>query len=128
MYAIQYNVIEVIHMVDTNAIIEQTKSEMRRGLIVLTTLSLLKEPHYGYSLIQTLEEKGLPIEGNTLYPLLRRLEKQGLLLSEWETDASKPRKYYRITNQGETVLESLIDAYKTSTKSLNQILGVYENE
>jgi len=128
VYAIQYNVIEVIHMVDTNAIIEQTKSEMRRGLIVLTTLSLLKEPHYGYSLIQTLEEKGLPIEGNTLYPLLRRLEKQGLLLSEWETDASKPRKYYRITNQGETVLESLIDAYKTSTKSLNQILGVYENE
>jgi DNA-binding PadR family transcriptional regulator len=115
-------------MVDINAIIEQTKSEMRRGLIVLTTLSLLKNPHYGYSLIQTLEEKGLPIEGNTLYPLLRRLEKQGLLLSEWETDASKPRKYYRITNQGEIVLESLIDAYKTSTKSLNQILGVYENE
>ncbi|HKL47204.1 MAG TPA: PadR family transcriptional regulator [Candidatus Izemoplasmatales bacterium] len=115
-------------MGNLKTIISQTKSEMRRGLVVLTTLALLKEPHYGYSLIQTLENKGIPIEGNTLYPLLRRLAKQGLLMSEWETDGSKPRKYYRITDNGETVLKALKDTYKTSTQSLNYILGVMENE
>ena len=115
-------------MQDLPTLIEQAKSEMRRGLIVLATLSLLDKPHYGYSLIQTLEEKGIPIEGNTLYPLLRRLDKQGLLESSWETDTSKPRKYYQITDKGMTVLHALKDAYIESTKSLNYVLGVKENE
>ena len=113
---------------DINILIEQNKSELRRGLIVLSTLALLKKPHYGYSLIQTLEEKGIPIEGNTLYPLLRRLEKKGLLKSEWEVGASKPRKYYQITQNGESILSVLIETWRTSSKSINQIIGGYENE
>jgi DNA-binding PadR family transcriptional regulator len=113
---------------DINILIEQNKSELRRGLIVLSTLALLKKPHYGYSLIQTLEEKGIPIEGNTLYPLLRRLEKKGLLKSEWEVGASKPRKYYQITQDGEAVLSVLIETWRTSSKSITQIIGGYENE
>ena len=115
-------------MSDIKEIIEQTKQELRRGYIVLTVLALLDKPHYGYSLIQTLEDKGIPIEGNTLYPLLRRLEKKGLLKSEWETDGSKPRKYYIITNEGQEVLDGLVEAYHQSTKSLDHILRENENE
>ena len=62
---------------------------------------------YGYSLVKELEGKGIPIEGNTLYPLLRRLESQGLLKSEWETDAAKPRKYYIITEDGKLVYKKI---------------------
>lgn len=113
---------------DIKQLIEQNESELRRGLIVLSTLALLKKPHYGYALIQTLEEKGVPIEGNTLYPLLRRLEKKGLLESKWETEASKPRKYYQITDSGITVLEALIQTWNHSTLSLEKIIGGYKNE
>lgn len=115
-------------MSDIREIIEQTKQELRRGYIVLTVLALLNKPHYGYSLIQTLEDKGIPIEGNTLYPLLRRLEKKGLLKSEWETDGSKPRKYYLITSDGELVLKALVDTYRESRQSLDHILREKENE
>ena len=68
--------------------------EFRRGTLIMVVLAQLNKPMYGYSLVKELEGKGIPIEGNTLYPLLRRLESQGLLKSEWETDAAKPRKYY----------------------------------
>jgi len=115
-------------MSDLKTIIEQTKTEMRRGLIVLSTLALLKNPHYGYSLVQTLEEKGIPIDGNTLYPLLRRLEKQRLLKSEWEVEVSKPRKYYKITEEGLQVVNELIESWKSSKKSIQTIIGDYENE
>jgi DNA-binding PadR family transcriptional regulator len=115
-------------MEDIRTLIDQSQSEMRRGLIVLSTLALLQKPHYGYSLIQTLEEKGMPIEGNTLYPLLRRLEKKGMLKSEWELDASKPRKYYQITDLGKNVLEALIDTWKDSIISIKHIIGGYEDE
>jgi len=115
-------------MEDIKTLIEQSQSEMRRGLIILSTLALLKKPHYGYSLIQTLEDKGMPIEGNTLYPLLRRLEKKGMLKSEWEVDSSKPRKYYQITDLGKNVLENLIQTWDESTQSMKAIIGGYENE
>ena len=69
--------------------------ELRRGTLVLSVLSQLAQPRYGYSLVQGLESKRVSIDPNTLYPLLRRLEKQGLLYSEWETGGPKPRKYYR---------------------------------
>ena len=115
-------------MSDFTLVVEQTKTEMRRGLTVLITLALLKKPHYGYSLVQTLEQKKVPIDGNTLYPLLRRLEKQNLLKSAWEIDNSKPRKYYQITDQGILVLNELIDAWKVSKISIESIIGGYENE
>lgn len=74
--------------------------ELRRGTLILCVLSQLEHPKYGYALVQKLEEKGVPIDPNTLYPLLRRLEKQGLLKSEWEVGESKPRKYYHRTDMG----------------------------
>ena len=75
--------------------------ELRRGTIVLCVLNQLEKPMYGYALVQNLSEKEIPVEANTLYPLLRRLEKQGLLKSEWEiSGGSKPRKYYVRTEIG----------------------------
>lgn len=87
--------------------IDKLRLELRRGVLVLAVLSQMNSPQYGYSLIQSLAERGLDIEEGTLYPLLRRLEKQGLLESEWEVGEARPRKYYRISKQGRKVLDTL---------------------
>ncbi len=81
--------------------------ELRRGTQVIAVLSQLKKTQYGYSLLQTLEEKKVAIEAGTLYPLLRRLESQGLLSSEWDTSESRPRKYYQLNEDGIDLLENL---------------------
>ena len=81
--------------------------ELRRGTLVLSVLSQMDVPRYGYSLVQCMEEKGVAIDPNTLYPLLRRLERQGLLESRWETDGPKPRKYYTRTPFGDEIFEAL---------------------
>ena len=100
--------------------------ELRRGTIVLSVLSHLKTPKYGYSLVLVLEENGTPVEAGTLYPLLRRLEKQELLESSWDTDSAKPRKYYVINENGEKVLDRLKEEWDTIVNSINKIL--YEED
>lgn len=94
-------------MANTTEVMQMLSLELRRGTIVLSVLSQLEKPKYGYALVQVLEEKGISVEAGTLYPLLRRLEKQGLLLSEWETGGSKPRKYYSLTPMGKEVYKEL---------------------
>ena len=96
--------------------------ELRRGTIVLCVLSQLNEPTYGYSLVNVLSGSGIPMETNTLYPLLRRLEKQGLLQSSWETGGAKPRKYYVITDFGREVYEELKRQWKLSTEHMEKLL------
>lgn len=81
--------------------------ELRRGTVVVASLTVLREPGYGYSLLEMLSAAGFEVEANTLYPLLRRLESQGLLASEWNTDEARPRKFYRTTEQGEAIAETL---------------------
>ena len=82
--------------------------ELRRGVLLLAVLSQLQEKQYGYSLKQSLNEKGLEINEGTLYPLMRRLETQGLLTSDWQVvDDVRPRRYYQISAEGESVLASL---------------------
>ena len=81
--------------------------EPRRGILVLAILSRLGEPKYGYALIQELGEYGLEIEQGTLYPLLRRLGEQGLLISEWNVEGSRPRRYYQLSPAGAEVLRGL---------------------
>ena len=76
------------------------EQELRRGVLVLAVLSQLREWRYGYSLRQALAGRGLPIEEGTLYPLLRRLEAQGLLTSEWRIEDGPPRRYYRLNETG----------------------------
>lgn len=81
--------------------------ELRRGTQILAVLSSLSKTQYGYSLLQTLESKNISIEAGTLYPLLRRLESQGVLTSEWDTSESRPRKYYQLSSDGLALLEIL---------------------
>ena len=97
--------------------------EMRRGTIILCVLAKLKQSEYGYNLIGELAEAGIPIEANTLYPLLRRLESQGLLKSTWNTtDAAKPRKYYATTDLGKEVLSELKMHWRETVQNMNNIL------
>ena len=86
---------------------ENTLNELRRGMIVLAVLSQLNEEQYGYSLLKLLSEQGLELDQGTLYPLLRRLESQGLLSSDWNTEGSRPRRYYVISPEGQEVLPRL---------------------
>ena len=97
--------------------------ELRRGTIVLCVLSQLKKPMYGYSLVSVLSAAGVPVETNTLYPLLRRLEKQGLLESSWEMSGSKPRKYYQITEMGEGVYLDLKQQWEDTAEHMKNLLG-----
>lgn len=82
-------------------------AELRRGTVVLACLCVLDEARYGYALLSTLESAGFEVDANTLYPLLRRLEKQGLLASEWNTEESRPRKFYVLTAAGREVRAAL---------------------
>ena len=81
--------------------------ELRRGTVVLACLQLLRTPGYGYGLLETLDARGFATDANTLYPLLRRLEKQGYLDSEWNTDEARPRKFYRTSPAGAALAASL---------------------
>ena|SRR5688572_18487773 len=81
--------------------------ELRRGTVVVASLTVLRTPGYGYSLLETLSAAGFEVEANTLYPLLRRLETQGLLTSSWNTDEARPRKFYRTTGYGDSIAEAL---------------------
>lgn len=102
--------------------IESLQIELRKGLIVLAVLSRLKQSEYGYELSKSLESSGFSVETNTLYPLLRRLEKQGLLESEWSTEQSSPRKYYRTTPLGQEIYLQLSSYWKEVSTSLNLLL------
>lgn len=96
--------------------------ELRRGVVVLATLSQLRAPRYGYELRQALAEKGMPIEEGTLYPLLRRLETQGLLQSEWKLEAGSQRRYYSLNAEGRTLLEKLTDSWQGMNAAMNALL------
>lgn len=109
-------------------LLESLLSELRRGTLILCVLSQLKEARYGYALVQTLEEKGISIDANTLYPLLRRLEKQGLLCSEWNTEEAKPRKYYKRTVFGDSIYRELVEQWNVMSAGMNDLLGGNENE
>lgn len=90
--------------------------ELRRGALVLAVLTQLRQAQYGYSLRQALAQRGMAIEEGTLYPLLRRLESQGLLASEWRIEEGPPRRYYRLNDAGEALLAEL-------TTSWNSLVG-----
>ena len=104
-------------------LLESFLSELRRGTLILCVLSQLGEARYGYALVQILEEKGIPIDANTLYPLLRRLEKQGLLCSEWNTEQTKPRKYYKRTDYGDEIFKELVKYWNSLSSGMHGLLG-----
>ena len=99
------------------------RQELRRGTIVLACLLALREPGYGYGLLKQLETAGIASDGNTVYPLLRRLEERGLLESEWNTDESRPRKFYRTTAAGSELATQLLADMSDLTASLHALNG-----
>ena len=103
-------------------IVSSFLGELRRGTVILCVLANLGEPTYGYGLIEKLSKTGISIEANTLYPLLRRLEGQGLLQSLWNTDSAKPRKYYNLTALGKEVLDELKKHWSDTVQNMNDIL------
>lgn len=105
-----------------NEHLDKLMQELRRGTITIGVLSQLSQPQYGYSLVTMLSEKGLPVEPGTLYPLLRRLEKQGLLESKWDTNEARPRKYYLLSETGKEVYDLLIVEWGNIVASLNRVI------
>lgn len=100
-------------------------TELRRGTLTLAVLSQLRTPQYGYSLVQVLEESGIVIEQSTLYPLLRRLEKQNLVTSNWDTSENRPRKYYVLSENGRELFIQLKDEWLQISQ---QLLNLLEKE
>ena len=111
-----------------NEITDGLLIEMRRGIIVFCVLSQLERPQYGYSLLQSLEERGVSVDAGTLYPLLRRLEKQELLKSEWETTGAKPRKYYVLNELGTEVYRRLCSAWKEMVENMDKLVRAREDK
>lgn len=102
-------------------IFENLRLELRRGLLTLAVLARLHEEHYGYTLRTALLEQGLDIDEGTLYPLLRRLEAQGLLQSQWREENRRKKRFYRLTKAGKSVLIDLADELQRMNASLDRI-------
>ncbi len=114
-------------MIKKEEILSGLLLELKRGTIVLSVLCQLSAPTYGYSLVQEFSDNNIPIEANTLYPLLRRLEKQGLLKSEWETSGAKPRKYYMLTDLGNEVYQDLKEQWYKMVENMNRLMKEDKN-
>lgn len=120
--------VELMQMADVTEILTGLTQELRRGTVVLAVLSQLGEPQYGYSLVARLNEMGFPIEAGTLYPLFRRLEKQGLLESMWDTNETRPRKYHRLSSLGKEVYGRLCEEWAQMVISVEKLTTSEEGE
>ena len=105
-----------------SGIFDSLRLELRRGCLIVAVLAQLRQEHYGYTLRKTLADEGLAIEESTLYPLLRRLETQGLLTSEWREEEKRNKRFYRLSAEGEVVLEKLLAEWNGINESLHRIL------
>lgn len=101
---------------------ENLDLELRRGVVVLAVLSQLQTEQYGYSLKKALTDQGLEIDEGTLYPLLRRLESQGLLQSNWRMAEARPRRYYVISPEGRRVYQALLANWRTLTRVIDRLV------
>jgi DNA-binding PadR family transcriptional regulator len=110
-------------MADMKSIVQNIQQEMKRGTLVLAVLTQMDQPQYGYSLIEALTKQGMPVEQNTLYPLMRRLEKQGLLESLWQIEENRPRRYYKISELGLNVRESLMKDWQLLEQTMSKLIG-----
>jgi DNA-binding PadR family transcriptional regulator len=97
-------------------------AELRRGVLQIAVLALMRERTYGYQLGKDLALNGLETEEGTLYPILRRLEQQGLCESSWDTGGSRPRKYYQTTDKGKETLETLLATFRRIGEALEGVV------
>jgi PadR family transcriptional regulator len=105
------------------SVFENLRLELRRGCLILAVLARLREEHYGYTLRKTLADHGIDIEESTLYPLLRRLESQGLLISEWREQDKRNKRFYRLSPAGAVTLEQLLIEWASINNSIHQVLS-----
>ena len=114
----------MLHTVDkaNQEILENLRSELRRGSLIVAVLGELRMEQYGYTLRKSLEEHGIAIDEGTLYPLLRRLETQGLLASEWREQDKRTKRFYHLSPQGESILHQLLQEWETLSSSVDAIL------
>jgi PadR family transcriptional regulator PadR len=101
---------------------ENLRLELRRGCLVLAVLAALHDEQYGYTLRKALGDLGLAIDENTLYPLLRRLESQGLLVSEWRDENKRRKRFYRASDQGREIFEQLLAEWRDIDSALKRII------
>jgi PadR family transcriptional regulator PadR len=102
---------------------ENLRLELRRGCLVVAVLAALREEQYGYTLRKALAEHGMDIDEGTLYPLLRRLESQGLLTSEWREQDKRNKRFYRLSHDGKLILKQLVAEWQGMDAALNGILN-----
>jgi PadR family transcriptional regulator PadR len=124
-YTVYHTVCGVHHMThgtNHNELFENLRLELRRGSLVLAVLAALKKEQYGYTLRKTLEEQGMAIDEGTLYPLLRRLESQGLLLSEWREQEKRNKRFYRLSTEGKGILKQLATEWQSINESLSGLV------
>ena len=107
---------------------ENLRLELRRGCLTLAVLAELRQEHYGYTLRKDLAGKGLEIDESTLYPLLRRLETQGLLVSEWREEEKRNKRFYRLSLEGEQILGRLLEEWNAINTSVSRILDAQGTE
>jgi PadR family transcriptional regulator len=112
---------------ESGTLLDNLRLELRRGCLVLAVLSELRTEQYGYTLRKALAEHGMEIDEGTLYPLLRRLEAQGLLASEWREEDKRNKRYYKISRDGKAILKLLLAEWQTIGLSLEEILQESEN-
>jgi PadR family transcriptional regulator PadR len=107
---------------DTSEVFENLRLELRRGCLILAVLAALRTEQYGYTLRKVLAEHGMEIDEGTLYPLLRRLETQGLLKSQWREEDKRNKRFYRLSPDGKQILKQLLTEWQGIDSSLNEIL------
>jgi len=107
---------------NSSELFENLKLELRRGCLTLAVLTQLRTERYGYTLRKALADDGLEIDEGTLYPLLRRLESQGLLVSQWREEDKRNKRFYRLSPGGEQILEQLLNEWQSINASLNRIM------
>ena len=105
-----------------DSLFENLRLELRRGCLTLAVLAQLRKEHYGYTLRKALAERGLAIDESTLYPLLRRLETQGLLVSEWREEDKRNKRFYRLSPEGDRMLGMLLSEWNAINTSVHNIL------
>ena len=104
---------------------ESLRLELRRGCLVMAVLAQLRTEHYGYTLKKELADRGMDIDEGTLYPLLRRLESQGLLVSEWREEDKRNKRFYRLSVEGRAVLKELLAEWQAINASVTRIVGAF---
>ncbi len=123
-YTVYYIYCTVYSMAIEAGIMENLRLELRRGCLTLAVLAELRREQYGYTLRKSLTDGGISIDGGTIYPLLRRLENQGLLLSEWREEEKRKKRFYRLSTDGEQAFNHLLEEWRSMNASLHRISAI----